>query len=82
MGMVEIAQSKVDKRGHVVYLDSIGNSSGRYKFKCYYCSPSFSYHEGEWFGWLMDNDCPKKVMEELKEKCIKEIVAENIKGAL
>ena len=59
MRMDEIAQQLAGKRGHVVYLESIGNSSGRYKYKCEKCPHSLNYYEGDWFGGTQTYDCIK-----------------------
>lgn len=62
--MEEIAQRLASKRGHSVYLESIGNSSGRYKFKCADCPHSLNYYEGEFFGGTQEYDCKKKRAED------------------
>ena len=57
--MDDIGHQMGAKRGHEVFLQSIGRS-GRYKFVCINCQQSFNYYEGEFFGWALNNDCPKK----------------------
>jgi len=60
--MEDLARTKAAVKGHSdVFLHSIGNSSGRYKFVCVDCKQSLNYHEGEWFGYLMSYDCPRKI---------------------
>jgi hypothetical protein len=60
--MTDIACEKIKNKGHNVFLHSIGDSSGRYKFVCYECKMTLNYHEGEWFGMAIDNDCPKNTV--------------------
>lgn len=64
MSMTDTAQKIASEKGHDVFLHSVGNSSGRYKFVCTDCKQSLNFHEGEWFGYLMYYDCCKKIKSE------------------